>query len=148
MTDEGQVVLTSGTATGTLDCPNCAERVATRVRGLPGIRTVILDTEPSPARLRYTYETETVTPATVEDLVAREMADSEAHYVHQVLAIEGMDCADCALTIEKAPLVRTGSLLVCLVHRVAHHKLKFSFTGSEREFLCLLGRDLKRDGPD
>ncbi|HYI16726.1 MAG TPA: cation-translocating P-type ATPase [Thermomicrobiales bacterium] len=101
MTDEGQVVLTSGTATGTLDCPNCAERVATRVRGLPGIQTVTLDREPSPARLRYTYETEAVTPATVEDLVAREMADSEAHYVHQVLAIEGMDCADCAMTLER-----------------------------------------------
>ena len=101
MTDEGQVVLTSGTATGTLDCPNCAERVATRVRHLPGIQAVTLDTEPSPTTLRYTYETDTVTPATVEDLVARELADSEAHYVHQVLAIEGMDCADCAMTLER-----------------------------------------------
>ncbi len=101
MTDEGQVVLTSSTATGTLDCPNCAERVVTRVRGIPGIQTVQLDTAPSPALLRYTYETETVTPAIVADVVAREMADSEAHFVHQVLAIEGMDCADCAMTLER-----------------------------------------------
>jgi len=101
VTDEGQVVLDSGTATGALDCPNCAERVVTRLRDLPGIQTVVLDVGPSPARLRYTYETETVTPDAVEDWVTRELADSESHYVHQVLAIEGMDCADCAMTLER-----------------------------------------------
>ncbi|MDQ3548719.1 MAG: cadmium-translocating P-type ATPase, partial [Chloroflexota bacterium] len=108
MTNEGQVLLHSGMAAGTLDCPNCAERVATRLRDLPGIRTVVLDVETSPARLRYTYETQTVSPDTVEDWVARELADSESHYVHQVLAIEGMDCADCALTLERGVGRLTG----------------------------------------
>ncbi|MEX1159148.1 MAG: HAD-IC family P-type ATPase, partial [Thermomicrobiales bacterium] len=101
MTDEGQLVLESGTATAAFDCPNCVERVVTRLRDLPGVQTAELDVERSPARLRYTYETETVSPATIENWVVRELADNEAHYVHEVLAIEGMDCADCALTLER-----------------------------------------------
>jgi Cd2+/Zn2+-exporting ATPase len=71
------------------------------LRELPGIQSVTLDVEPQPARLRYLYETDTVTPASVEALVSDELANSEAHYVHQVLAIEGMDCADCAMTLER-----------------------------------------------
>jgi Cd2+/Zn2+-exporting ATPase len=101
VTDEGQIVLSSPTATGVLDCPNCAERVATRLRDLPGIQSVALDLEPQPARLRYIYETDAVTPARIEAIVNDELANSEAHYVHQVLAIEGMDCADCAMTLER-----------------------------------------------
>ena len=73
----------------------------TRLRELPGIQTVALDPERAPARLQYTYESETVTPATVEDWVTRELAEAESRYVHEVLAIEGMDCADCARTLEK-----------------------------------------------
>ncbi len=108
MTDEGQVVLSSNAASGALDCPNCAERVATRLRDVPGIQMVTLDAESVPTRLLYTYETDTVSPDTIEKLVSQELVDNGEHYVHQVLAIEGMDCADCALTLERGVGRLTG----------------------------------------
>jgi len=101
MTNEGQVVLSGSEIGGGLDCPNCVERVVSRLRGMPGIQTVVLDREPSPARLHYVYETEQISPATIEELVARELEDNQEHYIHEVLAIEGMDCADCAMTLER-----------------------------------------------
>jgi Cd2+/Zn2+-exporting ATPase len=98
MTGEAELVLpvTTGDPQG---CTGCAERVALRVRELEGIEAV--DIAPGPLRLRYRYETSLVAPDTVAATVERELAGLESRYVHQVLAIEGMDCADCAATLER-----------------------------------------------
>lgn len=98
MTVEAEVLLTA-TGGDPDGCVSCAERVATRLQERPGIHDVTLD--PEPLRLRYRYETEQTTPDDVADWVRRELAATEARYVHQVLAIEGMDCADCARTLER-----------------------------------------------
>lgn len=99
MTVDAEVVLPPGASGDPAGCPDCAERVAVRLRELPGIDVVRVRSDPM--RLYYTYETSRVTPQQVQDLVKREMSGLESRYVHQVLAIEGMDCADCALTLER-----------------------------------------------
>jgi Zn2+/Cd2+-exporting ATPase len=98
MTGQAELVLpvSSGDPEG---CSGCAERVAVRLRALPGVQSV--QVVPGPLRLQYQYETTLVTPGDVAGAVERELAGVEARYVHQVLAIEGMDCADCALTLER-----------------------------------------------
>jgi Zn2+/Cd2+-exporting ATPase len=97
MTTESEVLLSrAGDPDG---CLYCAERVASRLRVLPGIQTVSID--PTPLRLRYAYDTESLSPAEIADLVEREMSATESRYHHRVLAIEGMDCADCARTLER-----------------------------------------------
>jgi Cd2+/Zn2+-exporting ATPase len=61
----------------------------------------MVEVAPEPMRLRYQYENTAVTPGDVELLARHEMDEAEKHYVHRVLAIEGMDCADCAKTLER-----------------------------------------------
>jgi Cd2+/Zn2+-exporting ATPase len=82
-------------------CLTCAERVAGHLRDQPGIRAVALDAETAPMRLRYRYEVGRVSPVEVKGWVTRELAASAERFAHEVLAIEGMDCADCALTLER-----------------------------------------------
>lgn len=99
MTIDAEVLLPPGVNGDPYGCDGCAERVATRLRTLPGVATVRV--QPAPMRLLYSYESTRVTPDDVRDLVAQEMAGLEARYIHRVLAIEGMDCADCAMTLER-----------------------------------------------
>jgi Cd2+/Zn2+-exporting ATPase len=80
-------------------CLTCAERVASRLEQLPGVHTV--EVAPDPLRLRYTFDVAETSAGEVEHWVRRELAQAGDRYVHQVLAIEGMDCADCARTLER-----------------------------------------------
>ncbi|HUG13806.1 MAG TPA: heavy metal translocating P-type ATPase [Thermomicrobiales bacterium] len=99
MTVDAELVLPVGMNGDPAGCDDCAERVAASLRQLPGVAAVQVESEPS--RLRFTYETTRVTSRDIDELVERELAGLERRYVHQVLAIEGMDCADCALTLER-----------------------------------------------
>ncbi len=80
-------------------CLHCAERVAEHLRSLTGIVSVRV--VPAPARLRYTYQPDTLSPQEVESQATALIAEAEQRYVHRSLAIEGMDCADCAKTLER-----------------------------------------------
>lgn len=98
------------TATGTLilprmetddpdGCLHCAERVAERLRTLSGV--VSVQVIPAPARLSYTYTSSTTTSDEVESRATALMSDVGRRYIHRAIAIEGMDCADCARTLER-----------------------------------------------
>lgn len=80
-------------------CLLCAERVAEHLRSVAGM--VSVDVVSAPARLDYTYQTARLTPSDVETRATAAIARIERRYVHQSLSIEGMTCADCALTLEK-----------------------------------------------
>jgi copper chaperone CopZ len=99
VTSEAELVLPIARDGAPEGCIICAGRVAERLRSLPGIRMVEVTAEPT--RLRYQYENTTVTPGEIERVARHEMDEAEKHYVHRVLAIEGMDCADCAKTLER-----------------------------------------------
>ncbi len=97
-------------ATGTLQLPrrenddpngciDCAEQVARQLRTLNGVLNVAVI--PAPARISYTYEPETISETDVTSRT-RELLDSlSPHLIHHSLAIEGMDCDNCAKTLER-----------------------------------------------
>lgn len=80
-------------------CVDCAGRVATRLRATAGV--VEVSVAQNPARLTYTYDEQQLTPAQIEQLARSLLAEFEQRYVHEVLAVEGMDCADCARKVEQ-----------------------------------------------
>jgi Zn2+/Cd2+-exporting ATPase len=80
-------------------CVDCAEQVARHLRSLVGV--VAVDVVPKPARIEYTYESTKTCPQVVEQQATRILAGATEHLVHQTLAIEGMDCDNCARTLER-----------------------------------------------
>jgi Zn2+/Cd2+-exporting ATPase len=80
-------------------CIDCAERVAGHLRGRSGVINV--EVIGAPARLNYTYQPATITANDVETLVAEALSGVSPRLVHRSLAIEGMDCDNCARTLER-----------------------------------------------
>jgi len=80
-------------------CVDCAERIAHNLRSITGV--VKVEVIPSPARLSYTYQSSAISADEVEAHVTRELSGVSEHLIHRSLAIEGMDCDNCARTLER-----------------------------------------------
>ena len=81
-------------------CEACAERVAAELRALPGVRQTAV--EENSGALRVDFDPAAVSPDRLSER-ARAAADAlAARYDHRSYRIGGMDCANCALSIEKS----------------------------------------------
>ncbi len=81
------------------DCRSCRDRLVTGLRGLPGVETVHEREDDEQLRLAFDHD---VLPA--EELTRRAAAlgmQVASHYRHGLISIQGMDCSECARTIEK-----------------------------------------------
>lgn len=83
----------------TISCENCLQRLEESVRGLPGVAAITFDRRGTVATLEY--DPSTTSPAAVEEILQYEGGALESTYVHDEFPIEGMDCADCAATLER-----------------------------------------------
>ncbi len=82
------------------DCLTCEERVRHGLERHPGVLAV----EPVPGRraIAIGYDPERCSPDCLDE-AARELRSSlDEKYRHQLSRLKGMDCADCAQTIERA----------------------------------------------
>jgi Cd2+/Zn2+-exporting ATPase len=93
-------------------CEDCLERLEDRVRGYRGIETAHVDREEEAIRLCVHYDPNQVSLDYVEALAVEEGANLEWRYRHESLAIDGLDCADCARTLEGAVKRLDGVLWV------------------------------------
>ncbi len=84
----------------TTDCGSCADRVVAELEREPGVASVVPGATPS--ELLVTYDPSRSTPETIERTSQRVHADLDDRFGHQELKVGGMDCADCARTIERA----------------------------------------------
>ena len=88
------------------ECSRCLEEARDRLLSTPGVQAV----DPEAGFLRVEYDPQEVSPEELERVGHRSPGDLE----HLVVPIRGMDCPDCALTIEAAaarmPGVRFASL--------------------------------------
>jgi Cd2+/Zn2+-exporting ATPase len=80
-------------------CRACAQRVVERVRALRGVTRA--DIVERAQRIVGAYEPELVTVAAIDDAAKLAIAENQSHWQFASLAIEGMDCADCARSIER-----------------------------------------------
>lgn len=81
------------------ECEPCAERIRQSLAATKGIRTVAVDSARS--RLTVQYDADLLPLARVQTLVADAGAMLAQTIRHETLTLTGLDCADCATTLER-----------------------------------------------
>ncbi len=81
-----------------LDCERCLGRLRDSLAQIKGVDQV--EVRPDRARLAVAFDPETVALSRLEDLARDLGAGIATRYVHEVLQITDMDCADCASKLE------------------------------------------------
>ena len=82
-----------------VSCEQCLTRLAEHVQVINGVVNIEFNRCRGTATLEY--DPATVSPATVESAIEQEGTTLESSYAHDEFPVEGMDCADCAATIER-----------------------------------------------
>ncbi|HNS50590.1 MAG TPA: heavy metal translocating P-type ATPase [Anaerolineae bacterium] len=82
------------------NCQTCIDRLQLRIAAHPGIEVTHIDATGDSPRMCVHYNPEQIGPSRVQAIMAEEGARLEAQYYHESLSISGMDCADCARTLE------------------------------------------------
>ncbi len=81
-------------------CEPCLERLQQRMRAYRGIEIAHLDREGDAPRLCLHYDPNLVSLEYVQALATEEGALLEWRYRHETLPVSGLDCIDCARTLE------------------------------------------------
>ena len=82
-------------------CPDCVQRLQGALHLHKGIARAHLDQDSDLARLCLHYDPNLISLAHVARIARQEGITIQQHYRHRDLRIAGMDCADCALKLEK-----------------------------------------------
>ena len=82
------------------DCTACAERIEEGLRNHRGIEAV--GAAPSGRGLEVSYDPDLCGLRCLTEAATELRIELDDRFAHEVLAIGGMDCADCAQTIERA----------------------------------------------
>ncbi|MEJ2735668.1 MAG: cation transporter [Anaerolineae bacterium] len=81
-------------------CEPCLERLQERIQAYRGITQAHLDQEGEPSRFCIHYDPNLVGVDYVRALAIEEGAHLAWRYHHETLSVSGLDCADCARTLE------------------------------------------------
>jgi Cd2+/Zn2+-exporting ATPase len=82
------------------DCQSCRERLEERLQAYRGVEVAHLDADGDKQRLCLHYDPELISLDYVRAIAVEEGVLLEWRYRHETLPIVGMDCADCARTLE------------------------------------------------
>lgn len=99
-------------------CEPCQQRLQERVQAHRGVQVAHVDQDGAAPFLCIHYDPDWISPQRVRALAQEEGAQLEARYGHETLAIRGLDCADCARTLERA-IERLPGVLWVSVHFAA-----------------------------
>ncbi|HHS98351.1 MAG TPA: heavy-metal-associated domain-containing protein, partial [Chloroflexi bacterium] len=83
------------------DCVDCVQRLQEALRLHKGIVEAHVDEETDPPRLCLHYDPNLISLAEVERHARQEGIAIQQRYRHRDLKLEGLDCADCAVKLEK-----------------------------------------------
>jgi Cd2+/Zn2+-exporting ATPase len=84
------------------ECEDCVRRLEDSLRLQDGIEEAHVDQGSDPSRLCLHYDPSTISLADVERRTRQEGVTIQQRYRHRDLHVEGMDCPDCALKLEKS----------------------------------------------
>ncbi len=83
------------------DCQHCLDRLREELRVHKGVAEVHVDREDASACLALDYDPSLISPQQVEETARRVGLEITDRYAHARLPLAGLDCADCARTIEE-----------------------------------------------
>jgi Cd2+/Zn2+-exporting ATPase len=81
-------------------CEACSERLQQRLQAYRGVEVAHRDSDGEPPRLCIHYDPSLIGVDYLRAIATEEGARLEWQYRHETLSIEGLDCADCAQTLE------------------------------------------------
>ena len=96
------------------DCADCVQRLQEALHVHKGIEEAHVDQSSDPPRLCLHYDPNLISLAEVERHARREGITIQQRYRHRELRLEGIDCADCAVKLEKG-VARLDGVLHCTV---------------------------------
>jgi Cd2+/Zn2+-exporting ATPase len=120
------------------DCDCCAGHVLDVLRGRAGVAAARLDD----AALILEVDGQVVGDAEAEQLARDAAASVARRYDHPVFAVEGMDCADCARTLERGVARLQGVHYAIVNFAVAKLRLEYDREQTSPEAIAALARRL------
>ena len=120
------------------DCDCCAGHLAEALRARAGVADVRLEG----AQVVVQADAAIASPADVEQLARTASQQIAARYDHPVFAVEGMDCADCAKTIERAMARLTGVHYAIVNFAAGRLRLEYDREQTSVEAIVGLARSL------
>ena len=120
------------------DCDCCAGHLVEALRGRAGVAAARLDA----AALVLEVDAQVVGDAEAEQLTREAGASVAQRYDHPVFAVEGMDCADCAKTLELGVARLQGVHYANVNFAVAKLRLEYDREQTSPEAITALARRL------
>jgi len=120
------------------DCDCCAGHVLEVLRGRAGVAAARLDA----AALILEFDAQVVGEAEAEQLARAAGASVAQRYDHPVFAVEGMDCADCAKTLERGVARLPGVHYANVNFAVAKLRLEYDREETSHAAITALARRL------
>jgi len=120
------------------DCDCCAGHIVEALRGRAGVATARLDA----AALVLEVDAQVVGDVEAEQLIREAGASVAQRYDHPVFAVEGMDCADCAKTLELGVARLQGVHYAIVNFAVAKLRLEYDREQTSSEAITALARRL------
>jgi len=90
------------------DCERCLERLKNALLELDGVADV--DIDPQHSSISLTFDTNIISVDRIEERARQLGIEIAEKYAHESLPLDGLDCPDCAIKLEKA-VERMGGVL-------------------------------------
>nr|HID14198.1 heavy metal translocating P-type ATPase [Anaerolineae bacterium] len=107
------------------ECEHCVARLQETLLAHKGVAEAHVDTSGEAPRLCLHYDPNLISLAQVERAAREAGLAIQDRYRHRVLNLSGMDCADCALTLEKGVGQLDGVLWVAVNFPAARMRLEY-----------------------
>jgi len=107
------------------ECEHCISRLQERLLAHKGVTEAHVDTSGETPRLCLHYDPNLISLAQVERAAREAGLAVQNRYRHRMLNLSGMDCADCALTLERGVGQLDGVLWVVVNFPTAKMRLEY-----------------------
>ena len=116
-----------------VECDQCVTRLIERLSQRKGVGQVRVEREDEQARLCIHYDSNVVSLSQVQRWAEQAGTQVSERYRHETVRITGMDCPDCALSIEHI-LARIDGIVAVSVHYAAEKmRVEYDSTLLDRE---------------
>jgi Cd2+/Zn2+-exporting ATPase len=126
-------------------CEPCLERLQKRIQDHRGIEIAHLEREGESPRLCIHYDPSLVNVESVRALAIEEGASLERRYHHETLPVAGLDCVDCARTLENGVGRLAGILWVSASFAASTLAIEYDSEQVTRKAILSRVRDLGYD---
>ncbi len=132
-------------------CESCWHRLEERVQAYGGVELVHMDQEGETPIICIHYDPDLVNPNIVRAIAVEEGAHLDWRYGHETLPVSGMDCADCARTLEAGVGRLDGVLWASANFAASTLAVEYDAERTERPVIVsrvrALGYDLQSPAP-